>query len=233
MILACDVSNSGLPLYFESLYRDCKLVPKVDGNLWDLLVAAYAKPPRAYHNLNHAVSCAAMAEEYRLPPHAALSLLYHDAHYVAGGTINEEESVQLLREHFGDWRDDITADVSLPHPMGPSPLERRSTLIMATKHDKLPFIPLEAWVMDIDMSILGSEPSKFQAYDEAIRAEYGFLSDADFEAGRTRFLTKLLSQRHIFHTPILQDRFEGQARDNIQWRLGKVKREAHERERST
>jgi len=215
-----------LRAYFKALFEACKLTPKPCGNPWYALEAAYARPPRAYHNLDHAVECAMMAEEYRLPPIATMALLYHDAHYVAGGKSNEEESVAILREHFGDWRDNFTKDDPLPHPEGPSPLERIASLIMATKHDRLPEVPLEAWVMDIDMSILGREPEVFAAYDEAIRAEYGFLSDADFEEGRTMFLMKLQLREWIFYSPILRDRFEKQARNNISWRLDKAKRQA-------
>ena len=220
-----------LSAYFVSLAKACELKPKMGGDLWLALEAAYENPPRAYHNINHAVACAMMAESYRLPPIAAMALLYHDAHYVAGSSINEAESVELLREHFSDWKDHFTKEVPLPHPTGPSPLDRIASLVMATKHDKLPDVPLEAWVMDIDMSILGSEPQVFATYDKAIRTEYGFLSDEAFEEGRTMFLMKLQLQEHLFFSPLLRDRFERQARDNIAWRLGRAKREALERER--
>lgn len=207
--------------YFELLFKHCNLTPK-GGNPWYALEAAYEEPPRAYHNIHHAVGCAMMAESYRLPPLGIMALLYHDAHHVAGSIINKDESVNLLYEHFSDWRKDLQ-DKPLPHPDGPSPLEEIARLIRVTKHDIEPATPLEAIVMDIDMSILGSEPAVFDAYEEAIRVEYDFASDADVEKGRVDFLKGLLSKRQIYYSTLLRHRFEKPARENIHWRIHRAK----------
>jgi predicted metal-dependent HD superfamily phosphohydrolase len=212
-------SKLDLPVYFESLYKFCKLTPKTGESPWFLLKAAYETPPRAYHNLDHALMCAMMAEQHQLPAIGVMAMLYHDVYCVPGGGSNEEESVAVLRSHFSDWRDAFTKDVPLPHPEGPGPLNKISALILATKHKLTPSSPLEAWVMDIDMSILGSDPIAFAAYDKAIRAEYNALSDEVFDPGRVAFLIKLLRRKRIFFTTFMHDRYEAQARANLNARI--------------
>ena len=127
-----------LRAYFMSLVEHCKLTSKVTGNPWYALEAAYKEPPRVYHTINHAIECAMMAEAYQVPPVGVMALLYHDAHYVAGSTINEDESVVILCEHFSDWREELKGK-PLPHPAaGSSPLEQISRVIRVTKHDREP-----------------------------------------------------------------------------------------------
>jgi predicted metal-dependent HD superfamily phosphohydrolase len=221
--------RSDLSTYFTSLYESCGLEPKVEGNPWLALEAAYEKPPRAYHNINHAVECAMMGEAYQLPAIGVMALLYHDACNVPGGNLNEEESIVILGEHFGECSGSAKGKLSLRLVEGPSQLEAISALIRATKHDREPSTGLEAIVMDIDMAILGSDPEKFDLYDRAIREEYDFVSKADFEVGRVKFFSDLLNKKQIFYSPLLHHRFEKEARANLRSRITRFRLEALER----
>lgn len=216
-----DVKVPDMRSYFVALFEACGLEPKTCGNPWYALEEAYSNPPRAYHNINHAIECALMGESLKIPDIGVMALLYHDAHYVPGSSVNEEESIVILNEHFSDWRANFAPEknVPLPHPEGPSPLEQIATLIRATKHDKNPTTPLEAMVMDIDMAILGSEPKKFELYDRAIREEYSFASDFDYEQGRIGFLRSLLAKPYIYYSALMRARFEKVSRENIRARI--------------
>jgi predicted metal-dependent HD superfamily phosphohydrolase len=204
--------------YFSGLYKKCELVSKLP-DAWSALELAYESPSRAHHNFCHAITCVLMGEVEQLPALAIMALLYHDAYYVAGDKTNEEKSVAILRSHFGDWSDDLDPGAVSPHPAGPGPLDQIAKLILATKHDREPATLLEAMVMDIDMAILGSKPARFAAYDEAIRAEFSAVSDADYEAGRVKFLQELLQRPQLFFTKSMQARYEHQARLNITFRI--------------
>jgi predicted metal-dependent HD superfamily phosphohydrolase len=208
-------SPEDLSAFVWSLYKACKLTPKTpETSLWSVLKSAYSEPPRFYHTIEHALSCVVMGAQMMLPSIGIMALLYHDAHYVAGSTINEEESVSLLREHYGDWRDEFVGK-PLPHPSGPSPLDKIGQLILATKHLREPRDSLEAAVMDIDMSILGAEQAEFDDYEKAIRLEYAYMPDEVYNQGRSHFLGGLLSRKQIYYNQLLHHGFEAKARNNI------------------
>ena len=71
---------------------------------WDALRAAYATPPRAYHNFAHVQEVlrhyddVAAGPGWRQPREVYLAVLYHDAIYEAGRRDNETRSAALARE---------------------------------------------------------------------------------------------------------------------------------------
>lgn len=93
---------------------------------------------------------------------------------------------------------------------------------MATQHIDHPSSGIEAMVMDIDMMVLGGSPESFDRYDQAIRAEWAHVPDAEFERGRCVFLAKLLDRPRIFYTDDYCILYEGRARENIRRRIGKI-----------
>ncbi|MBW3551163.1 MAG: hypothetical protein KY442_10225, partial [Proteobacteria bacterium] len=73
------------------------------------LEAAYASPPRAYHDLGHVeevlrhYAAVAAGPGWSQPSEVYFAILYHDAIYVAGRGDNESRSAQLAREHLARW----------------------------------------------------------------------------------------------------------------------------------
>lgn len=98
--------------------------------------------------------------------------------------------------------------------------------ILATKHKKPPARGLEAMVVDIDLSILGRTEAVFNDYDIAIRKEYSFASDEEFEIGRVAFLAELLRRERIYYTSWFQHRYEERARINLGERVTRAARAA-------
>ena len=68
----------------------------------------------------------------------------------------------------------------------------------------------------MDLAILGAEPAIFDAYEKAVRLEYGWVEEPMWRAGRSAVLKTFLARPRIFHTAEFQKRFEAQARHNIQ-----------------
>ncbi|TIV07105.1 MAG: hypothetical protein E5W00_16425, partial [Mesorhizobium sp.] len=72
-----------------------------------------------------------------------------------------------------------------------------------------------ALFLDMDLAILGATPDAFDAYEQAVRREYGWVQEPMWRAGRSAVLTSFLARPHIFHTEEFRQRFEPQARQNM------------------
>ena len=179
------------------------------------LEAAYATPPRAYHNFQHAhevlrhYAAVAAGPGWAQPVEVYLAVLYHDAIYEAGRRDNEARSAELAVEHIARWLPDAGIDAA-----------RVAALIQLTaRHGQ--FSPGEvdrdaALFLDCDMAILGAEPAAFDAYDRGIAAEYrGHVPGWLFKLNRRRFLKELLARERIFLSDTFHERFDGQARINL------------------
>ncbi|MGH8054102.1 MAG: HD domain-containing protein [Stenotrophomonas sp.] len=179
------------------------------------LEAAYAQPPRAYHNFAHVQALlhhyrdVADGPGWKQPREVALAVLYHDAIYEAGRSDNELRSAQLAVAAIGQWLPDAGVDAS-----------RVAELIELTaRHGQLRAEELDAdaaLFLDSDMAILGAPPAVFDAYDRGIAQEYsgkvpGFL----FRINRRRFLKGVLAQPRIFFSDYFHERYDAAARANL------------------
>ncbi|HJW45626.1 MAG TPA: hypothetical protein VJ484_03970 [Lysobacter sp.] len=179
------------------------------------LEAAYAAPPRAYHNFRHVEEVLRRYDEvaagpgWAQPAEVRLAVLYHDAIYEAGRRDNEARSAELAVAHIGRWLPDQSIDAV-----------RVAELINLTaRHGQ--FKPGDvdadaALFLDCDMAILGAEPSVFDAYDRGIAAEYrGHVPAWLFKLNRRRFLKGLLARERIFISDWFHERFDARARINL------------------
>ncbi|HYQ93130.1 MAG TPA: hypothetical protein VES89_13900 [Candidatus Competibacteraceae bacterium] len=71
------------------------------------------------------------------------------------------------------------------------------------------------WWWDIDLAILGAPSARFDAYERQIRQEYAWVPEALFRSHRRRFLEGLLERARIYTTDAFFERYEPQARFNI------------------
>ena len=175
---------------------------------------AYTTPPRAYHNLLHVEELLGWFAQVRdagpgwlRPDDVLAALLFHDAIYEALRSDNEARSAALAREQI--------AAFGLPCDGA-----RVSALIEATarhgavRHDGAQDPDL-AHFLDADMAILGALPARFDAYEQAIAAEYAAVPTDRFRAGRARFLQRLLALPRIYETEFFSSRLESAARANL------------------
>lgn len=187
---------------------------------WSALEAAYAVPPRAYHDLRHVhevlghYDSVAAGPGWVQPAEVRLAVLYHDAVHEPGRGDNEARSAELATEHVARWLPDSGVDAA-----------RVAALIRLTaRHgDLVPAdlagdpVPADAChFLDCDMAILGAEPTAFDAYDRAIAAEYRSVMPAWlFKLNRRRFLKRLLARERIFLSDYFHERLDAQARANL------------------
>jgi predicted metal-dependent HD superfamily phosphohydrolase len=168
------------------------------------LVAAYTATGRHYHNLTHIEDCLAILA--RVDNLSALdreilsaALWWHDVVYDATRSDNEELSARLAEQHV---REDIRREVG--------------RLIRLTKtHDVQPDDRLGAILISIDLSILGAEPARYDAYAAAIRQEFIHVPEADYRAGRAKVLGQFAARPVIFPDAAFAARYDRQARENL------------------
>lgn len=69
--------------------------------------------------------------------------------------------------------------------------------------------------MDIDLSILGQDRSKFDEYERQIRSEYSWVAADAFAKGRSAILSSILARPRIYSTGLFYNKYEKIARENL------------------
>ncbi len=171
------------------------------------LLRAYQEPQRHYHTLQHLEECLSLLDEYapQTPDTAmvGMALWFHDAIYDVRGHENEHLSA--------DWSNRVLHAAQV----AASTIAEIETLIMVTAHAQLPQTPLEHLITDIDLSILGATPERFDEYEVQIRLEYAWVEPDLFQQKRRAILASFLARPRLYHTPALYARLETQARHNL------------------
>jgi predicted metal-dependent HD superfamily phosphohydrolase len=70
-------------------------------------------------------------------------------------------------------------------------------------------------LVDIDLSILGAAPERFDEYETQVRAEYRWVPDFMFKPKRREILGEFLARDRIYATPVLRAQLEAHARMNL------------------
>jgi predicted metal-dependent HD superfamily phosphohydrolase len=184
------------------------------------LEAAYATPPRAYHDfahvrevLRHYASVAA-GPGWAQPAEVQLAVLFHDAIYEAGRGDNEARSAALAAERIVHWWPDGGIDIA----------RVRGLIELTARHGQ--HVPQDFGTtavaddtrhfLDCDMAILGAAPEVFDAYDRGIAAEYrGHVPGWLFRNRRRAFLKGLLARERIYLSDFFHERLDAQARANL------------------
>lgn len=193
--------------------------PLIDQDIKAELEALYGASDRHYHGLAHIAALLDLLLQHRTafsdPQAVEAAIWFHDAIYDSRAKDNEARSAALAADRLKDRTE-------------PTRLSRIVAMIEATATHDVPAFEDAALAsdaalfLDMDLSILGAEPQKFDAYEQAVRLEYGWVADADWRAGRAGVLRKFLARPRIFHSGIFYERFETQARANLERSLEKL-----------
>jgi predicted metal-dependent HD superfamily phosphohydrolase len=171
----------------------------------------YSEPHRHYHTDQHLAECfgnvqaiIALAEH---PAEVKVGLWFHDVIYDTRRHDNEQRSADRAR----------TAAQELG--VGAEAAQRIYDLIMFTRHAAAP-VGIDAEVLvDADLSILGAHPARFQEYEAQVRSEYAWVPDEMFRSRRAEILKEFMARPHVFCTADFRERYEAQARRNLQQSL--------------
>lgn len=177
------------------------------------LNAAYAAADRHYHDATHIEACLAHLQRWqhlaRDPALVELALWTHDLVYDTRRQDNEAVSA----ERACQWLEDAG--------LGARAAALRE-MILATRHQQAPDDADAALVVDIDLSILASDAPVYAGYEAAVRAEYAWVPEPLFRAGRAKLLRQLLDAPALYHHAPLAELWEAPARRNLQAALAKL-----------
>ena len=189
-------------------------LPAPDG-LQAELMTAWSEPHRHYHDQRHLRECLALWTRWRdhcpRAGEVAIALWFHDAIYDPQAGSNELNSAAWAARSL--VRADADSDTA----------QRVHDLVMATQHrftqEMAPAAlgaSLDAQLLvDIDLSILGSPPERFETYDQDVRKEYGWVPGFRYRDQRAQILQGFLDRPRLFHGEAAVALLERQARINL------------------
>lgn len=178
-----------------------------------------AAPTRHYHGLDHLAelwTCHRRLSRgtiFRSPATERLiagAIIFHDAVLSPRRSDNEAASARL-------WNRYARLGGRLPRRF----VARVAAAIDATgEHASGPrgaaaADPAILWMLDLDLSSIGATACRFRSNSSALRAEFGFLSAAEWKTRTLGFLGALANRPRIFHSPRMVAAFEHSARANI------------------
>jgi len=197
---------------WERAWRELGAEPQA--GLFQTLIARYSEKHRHYHTLQHLRECMDQFEPVRgmarRPAEIELALWFHDAVYDPRRQDNEALSA--------GWARDAVLQAGLPEAVA----GRIHGLIMDTLHAQAPADPDAQLLVDVDLSILGADPARFDESDEQIRAEFAHVPAPEFRQGRQRVLSGFLARPRLYSTQRFHLAFEDQARRNLQRSLARL-----------
>lgn len=192
-------------------------LPALPPPLLDALRAAYHEPHRHYHTLAHIDALrsglAEHAAECEHPTLIDAAIWFHDAVYDTRRDDNEERSAV--------WAEGALAALGWPHDA----IARVAAMVRATqRHEALDDRDTRLF-LDLDLGVLGRNQAAYDAYAAQIRAEYGWVAEADYVRGRAGVLRSFLDRPAIYFTPALRAAWEDRARRNLARELAALERQ--------
>lgn len=186
----------------------------ISGAVREELIARYGEPHRRYHTMAHIEDCLAQAAASTdlSPSDRALieaAIWFHDAIYDPTRADNEAESARLARDR-------LSAAGASEHLIG----EVERLILLTAGHAVEPSDRIGARLVSIDLSILGAEPGRYDAYARAIREEYAHVPEPAYRAGRAAIMARFLESDRLFPDPAWAKRCEARARANIRREIG-------------
>lgn len=170
------------------------------------LLARYQEPHRHYHTLQHLQECIALLEpmlsQAGHPGELELALWFHDAICNTHAKDNESRSAALA------------SSVLTEQAASPEIVCRVRELILATAYQSSPHGIDAKMLVDVDLGILAAPPERFAEYEAQIRAEYRWMPEAAYRAGRQEVLQGFLRRSSVFNLTNLST--EQQARRNLE-----------------
>ncbi|MBD3907021.1 hypothetical protein NAL32_20290 [Chryseobacterium sp. Ch-15] len=178
---------------------------------WIEIEKNYSGKSRYYHNLQHLENMFEEIDEVKDQiknfNNISFSIFYHDIIYDASSKSNEEKSADIAKERLeilGVNNDDI---------------QRIYEQISATKSHKKSDNEDTNFLLDADLSVLGKSSEIYLEYTKQIRKEYSIYPDFLYKPGRKKVLQHFLDLESIFKTDYFKNKYENQARKNIEVEL--------------
>ena len=169
-------------------------VSQAPQDVFDELLARYSESHRAYHTPGHLDECfeklAELQSEAIHIEEIEIAIWFHDAIYDVKNSGNEQRSAEWAK------RTVAAAGVSR------AAAERVYALVMVTRHDAIPRGMDESILVDVDLSILGASPDRFDEYEQQVRQEYSWVPGLHFGPSAPDFNGVLGSSNDLQHKEV-------------------------------
>ncbi|EDP72635.1 hypothetical protein FBALC1_16077 [Flavobacteriales bacterium ALC-1] len=134
------------------------------------------------------------------------TIWYHDIIYKSTKKDNEEKSAIFAKKRLKILNFDKKR------------LENVQKMIVSTKkHQVILDKNMDnAYLLDMDLSILGTDWKVYKNYTQQIRKEYKIYPDFMYKPGRKKVLTHFLERKTLYFTENFRSKYEKQARENLQ-----------------
>lgn len=195
---------------FKKLLQKFHQDSSLQENLWLEIKTYYTSKKRYYHNLSHLENLFSelfpikeKLEDWEI---LQFSIFYHDIIYNASRNDNEEKSAILAIERL--------KEIGLPEDQ----ILKCNHQILMTKSHEISDSDTN-YFTDADLSILGKNWEIYSKYFQQIRNEYKIYPDFLYNPGRKKALSHFLKMDRIFKTDYFFEKYEIQARENLQKEL--------------
>jgi len=172
---------------------------------WKEINQNYNQKSRYYHNLVHIEKMLMELEDVKEKVEKLdairFSIYYHDIIYKSTRSDNEYKSAEYFKERVAKTNFSYVEDCFKQ--------------IEATKTHKKSDDNDTNILLDLDLSILGSNNEEYQEYCKNVRKEYSIYPDLIYRKGRGKVLLKILKANPIYKTVHFVEKYEGRAKENI------------------
>jgi predicted metal-dependent HD superfamily phosphohydrolase len=181
---------------------------RVKNKLWTEIEKNYSSKKRHYHTLQHLDNLLSQLTEVKSEIQnwetTLFTLFYHDIIYNSIKSDNEEKSAGLAEKRM--------TQISVSN----YEIELCKKQILATKSHIKSIDSDTNYFTDADLSILGQNWETYLLYCKNVRKEYSIYPAIVYNPGRKKVLNHFLSMDRIFKTDFFYNKFETQAKQNLQ-----------------
>ena len=177
--------------------------------MYHTLEKAYCSPSRHYHNFSHLDNMYHYLDRQTMDENEKSIIewviWWHDYVYISTQNDNEQRSADAFKKYFKE----INHDLSIME------IATIREMILATKTHNNVNDHNTSLLLDLDLSILGTDKIHYLKYTEEIRKEYNSYSDKEYTLGRKKFVEYCLSQENIYKTDYFKKTLEDIAIFNL------------------
>ena len=197
--------------YWAHTARQLDLSASRGEELYGALCSAYTESQRHYHSIQHIVECLEHFHQIKTYLDDTLSvelaIWFHDVIYNPQAHDNEQQSADYMQR-------------MLENVLGAEQIAKIYAWILATKAHAPTADTDLAYLLDIDLVILASDPMRFAEYERQIQQEYAWVEPSPYVKKRQQVLRHFLETQPLYQTPFFQKRYERQAKQNLAQALG-------------
>jgi predicted metal-dependent HD superfamily phosphohydrolase len=206
--LAVILGHPMLKQTFIKLLTNYTDSDRLTNELWTEIDKNYSSKKRHYHTLQHLDSLLAQLTDVKAEIQnwntILFTLYYHDIIYNSLKSDNEEKSAELAEKRMNQIL--VSNDK----------IEHCKKQILATKSHIQSTDNDTNYFTDADLSVLGQTWETYSLYYKNVRKEYSIYPDFVYNPGRKKVLNHFLSMDGIFKTDFFHNKFETQAKQNLQ-----------------